>query len=39
MDKIKEMLAKVVEDAKVLLKANKNLVIAFAVGVFVGALF
>lgn len=36
MDKIKAMVAKAVEDAKVVLKANKNLVIAFAVGVFVG---
>ena len=39
MDKIKEMLAEAVEKAKVVLKVNKKVIVAFAVGVFVGALF
>ena len=39
MDKIKEMLAEGVEKAKVVLKANKKVIVAFVVGVFVGALF
>lgn len=38
MDKIKAMVAKAVEDAKVVLKANKVSIIAFVVGVVVGGI-